>query len=86
MKKISTESPTSDASQKLNEMISGDSSLFQSSISLLSNRSGDLDSDTYEQNGSYSTSSSSAHSPSRPAATIDNKEEEISYADFFCEN
>ena len=41
---------------------------------MLSNRSGDIDSETYEQNGAYSTSSS-AHSPSRPAATIDNKEE-----------
>ena len=74
MKKIITESPTS-PSQNRNEMISGDCS-----ISLLSN--GDIDSETYEQNGAYSTSSS-AHSPSRPAATIDNKEEETSYAEVF---
>ena len=38
------------------------------------------DSET-EQNGAYSTSS--AHSLSRPAATIDNKEEETSYAEVF---
>ena len=95
MKKIITESPGSDESQKRNEIISGDSSLSQSSISPpLSNLSGDIDSEcsvvhatcslteTYEQNGAYSTSSS-AHSPSRPAATIDNKEEETSYAEVF---